>query len=200
MEHTLKPGCVVLAAGGARRFGGGKLSARLAGRSLIRRCLEAIPPEKFQRVTVVARDPEILRLAESFRFSAVRNLRPEDGVSRSIALGLTDLGDCPGALFTVGDQPLLRRETVARLVDAWQAQPERIAALSHGGVRGNPCLFPARLFPELLALEGDQGGSAVIRRHPGELLLVEAPAEELRDVDTPQDLEALASELSEIGR
>ena len=107
-------------------------------------------------------------------------------------LGLKAVRPCAAALFMTADQPLLRRETVARLIDAWLEQPERIAALAHGGVRGNPCLFPARFFPELLALEGDRGGSAVIRRHPEALLLVEAPAEELADVDTARDLAELA--------
>ena len=91
----------------------------------------------------------------------------------------------------VSDQPLLRRESVERLLDAWLAQPQKIAALGHGGVRGNPCLFPARYFPQLLALEGDQGGSAVIARHPEDLLVVETDPRELLDVDTRQALEAL---------
>ena len=69
--------------------------------------------------------------------------------------------------------------------------PDRIVALSHGGVRGNPCLFPARFFPELMALTGDRGGSGVIRRHPEALLMLETAEEELWDVDTPQALAAL---------
>ena len=46
-------------------------------------------------------------------------------------------------------------------------------------------------FPELLSLEGDVGGSAVIKRHLDDLLLFEAPETELRDVDTKEALEAL---------
>ena len=52
-------------------------------------------------------------------------------------------------------------------------------------------LFPARFFPELLSLEGDVGGSAVIKRHLDDLLLFEAPETELCDVDTKEALEAL---------
>ena len=74
---------------------------------------------------------------------------------------------------------------------AWKRQPEKIAALSHGGVRGNPCLFPARFFPELLALTEDHGGSSVIRRHQEDLALLEVDARELYDVDTVQALEEL---------
>ena len=46
---------------------------------------------------------------------------------------------------------------------------------------------------QALALEGDRGGSAVIRAHPEALLLYPASAEELRDVDTVLALEGLRS-------
>lgn len=194
MKHDGKPGCVVLAAGSARRFGGNKLAATVEGAALIRRALSAVPAERFSRVAVVTQYPEILALARDFSFTPVLNDTPEAGVSRSIALGLAAIGDCPGALFLVADQPLLRRESVDALVTLWQGKPEGIAALGHGGVRGNPCLFPSRLFPELLALQGDRGGSAVIRRHEGLLSLLEVDARELRDADTPEALAAIRAE------
>ena len=183
-------GCVVMAAGNARRFGGNKLLAETGGKSLIQRSLEAVPRDCLAAVAVVSQYPEVLSLAEAMGFAAVENHRPELGVSRTIRLGLSALPPCGGVLFQVADQPWLRRETVAALVDFWRQRPEQIAALGHLGVRGNPCLFPARFFPELLALEGDTGGSAVIRRHPETLMLLEAAEEELRDVDTPAALKA----------
>ena len=193
----LKLGCVVMAAGNARRFGENKLAARLEGRSLIQRTLEAVPPEVFDAVAVVSQYQEILDLAGEFGFTPIRNVHPDFGLSRTIALGLTALGECDGAMFLVSDQPLLRRESVAALARFWRERPEAPAALAHGGIRGNPCLFPARLFPELLALTEDHGGSAVIRRHEEDLILLETPEEELRDVDTAAALEALRAERGE---
>lgn len=190
----LKLGCVVMAAGNARRFGDNKLAARLEGRSLIRRTLEAVPPETFDTVAVVTQYEEILKLAGEFGFTAVRNIHPDHGISRTIALGLNSLGDCDGAMFLVSDQPLLRRESVAALARFWQERPDKLAALAHGGVRGNPCVFPARFFPELLALTEDHGGNTVIRRHEEDLRLLEVPEAELTDVDTPQALEALKNQ------
>lgn len=187
----LKLGCVVMAAGNARRFGENKLAAEVQGRSLIRRALEAVPPEDFYRVVVVTQYPEVLDLARSFRFTALRNEHPDWGISHTIRLGLEALGDCDGALFLVSDQPLLRRERVAVLAALWRAQPEKIAALAHNGVRGNPCLFPARFFPELLELQEDRGGNTVIRRHEEDLILLEAAESELTDVDTPEALREL---------
>ena len=184
-------GCIIMAAGSSSRFGGDKLAARLDGKTLLRRALEAVPAGRCAAAAVVTGRPEGLELAREFGFLPVLNHRPEDGVSRTIRLGLEAVGTCAGAMFLVADQPRLTRESVERLIDAWQADPDHIAALSHDGVRGNPCLFPARLFPELLALEGDTGGAAVIRRHPSELILVEAAGVELEDVDRRSDLEKL---------
>lgn len=191
---TLKLGCIVMAAGNASRFGENKLAAELHGRSLIRRTLEAVPAECFHTVTVVTQYSEIMELAADFRFAAVRNEHPDWGISHTIALGLNALQDCDGAMFLVSDQPLLRRKTVAALAEFWKSQPSKIAALGHHGVRGNPCAFPARFFPELMGLREDHGGNTVIRRHEEDLILLEAPAEELTDVDTPKALEELSVE------
>ena len=172
-----------MAAGLSRRFGGGKLQAEFEGRALLRRALESVPAEEYCAVAVVTRDAAGDALAEAFGFRPVRNPAPELGVSGTIRLGLEALGNCDAALFQVADQPLLRRETVRAELEFFRARPDCIAALSHGGVRGNPCVF--------LALEGDRGGSAVIKSHPDALRLFEAPARELLDVDTPEALRAL---------
>ena len=189
----MKLGCVVMAAGNARRFGENKLAVRFRGKSLIRRTLEAVPQNVFDAVAVVTQYSEIAALAKEFSFAAIRNEHPDFGISHTIKLGLTALRDCDGVLFLVSDQPLLRRESVVKLAELWKQQPDKIAALGHGGVRGNPCLFPARFFPELLKLREDRGGNAVIRRHEGDLILLEVDGAELYDVDTAQALERLES-------
>ena len=96
--------------------------------------------------------------------------------------------DCGGVAFLVSDQPLLRKESVAALARFWKQHPQNIAALGHNGVRGNPCLFPSRFFPELMELREDHGGNTVIRRHEEHLVLLETDAAELFDVDTPEAL------------
>ena len=194
---TLKIGCVVLAAGNARRFGSNKLKAQVDGASLIRRALDAVPSGLV--TMVVSQYPEILALAGECGFEAVLNDQPGLGLSRSVRLGLEKLLDCDGVLFLVADQPWLKRDSAEALAALWAQNPGRIAAMAHGGVRGNPCLFPARFYPELLELTGDRGGSAVIRRHEDALILLETDALELADVDTPAALEqARQAKTSEI--
>ena len=184
-------GCLVMAAGNARRFGENKLTCALEGRTLIERTLEAVPREEFAAVCVVSQYEDIEELAGRYRFAAIHNAHPDWGISHTIRLGTEAMQDCDGILYLVSDQPLLRCDSVLRVVEAWKKQPEKIAGAAHAGRRGNPNLFPARFFPELCALEGDRGGSSVIRRHEDALRLVEAAEPELSDCDTKQALEIL---------
>lgn len=186
----MRIGCVMMAAGGGARFGGNKLAAPFHGRELARYALEAIPETVSERV-VVTQYEEIAGLAGSYGVPCIRNLHPERGLSYTVRLGTEYLCRCEGILYLVSDQPLLRRASAERVIADFLRHPDCIVALSHNGRRGNPCLFPRAYFPELCALEGDVGGSQVIRRHPERLRLVEAEARELEDVDTREALEKL---------
>ena len=186
-------GCVVMAAGRSERFGENKLLRELDGKPLALRTLEAIPRDAFEAVAVVTRFAEIAEDAQKRGFAVVGNDAPEEGLSRTIRLGLAALPDCDAALFTVADQPMLSRGTFLRLLAAWK--PGRVCAASENGRRGNPCLFCRSFFPELNALSGDHGGASVIRRHEDALTLVEAAPVELWDCDTPKALEDLKEEL-----
>ena len=194
-EKKPKLGCVVMAAGNARRFGENKLAAKVRGKSLVQHALEAVPADKLDAVAVVTQYPEVLDLAESFGFSGIYNPHPDWGISHTIRLGLQPLLDFDAVLFQVSDQPLLCRESVRDLVNFYLEHPDKIIGLGHDGVRGNPCLFPRRFFPELLELTEDHGGNTVIRRHEEDLLILEAPKQELTDVDTPKALEELKQAL-----
>ena len=113
----LRIGCVVMAAGNARRFGENKLAVQVQGKALFRRALEAVPAEQFVRTVVVSQYPEVLELAHRMGFVPVPNRHPDWGISHTISLGLGKLPEMDAALFQVADQPLLRRESVGSLVD-----------------------------------------------------------------------------------
>ena len=181
MEHDPSLGCLVMAAGSGRRFGGNKLAADLDGKTLIRRALEAVPAVQFTAVTVVSQYEDIEALAGQFGFAAIHNDRPDLGLSHTIRLGTEAMRTCDGILYMVADQPKLCQETVARIVEVFCQHPDRIVGAGHEGRRGNPNLFPARFFSELMAITGDHGGSSVIRAHEEAFLLVETDPAELFD-------------------
>ena len=191
MDAPLKLGCLLMAAGSAARFGQNKLLAELDGRPLIRYALDAIPASQFAAVTVVTQYDAVAELAAQYGFAVLRNDRPELGISRTVRLGTEVMSDCDGILYLPADQPLLRQETVARIADCFRLHPDCIVGAACGDRRGSPNLFPAALFPELLALRGDRGGSAVLRAHEDRYLPMETDPRELLDCDTPQGLAIL---------
>lgn len=185
----MKIGLVLLASGFGSRFGSNKLLTEVEGIPLILRAMKACPPGDFSPAAVVSQYGEILTQAEARGYLALPNPDAAAGISSSVRTGLAAMGGTGGVLFSVCDQPWLTRESVVRLTEAFLARPDRIAALSWQGRKGNPCLFPREFYGELSALTGDVGGASVIRAHPERLLLVEAAsARELLDVDTPGDL------------
>lgn len=190
----MRIGCVVMAAGNGTRFGENKLLVNYRGKPLIRYALEAVPVDKLTHVVVVTQYDAVAELAQEFGFAVIRNDSPELGISHTIVLGTQALAEnCDGILYQVADQPLLRQQTVRRLLAAFRTEPGRIVAPFDGNRRGNPCVFPSAFFPQLRSLSGDRGGSQIIRKHPECVLPVSVSPEELFDVDTVQSLHDLPS-------
>lgn len=188
--HTpLRVGCVLMASGFGRRFGGNKLLAQTGGEPLYRRAMETLAPVPFARRVVVSRFEPVLRAGPAYGFAPVWNAAAAEGIAASVRLGTAALEGLDGALFAVCDQPFLTTDSILRLLKSFEESPQNIHALSWAGERGNPVLFPAALFSELRALTGDVGGGRVVKRHPERLTLVEAGSpKELADVDRPEDL------------
>ena len=188
----MRLGCVILAAGNAARFGENKLLTEFRGRPLIEWAFAALPAERLAAVTVVTQYEAVAALARDRGFSVVRNEAPELGVSHSVALGTRALKErCEGLLFLVADQPLLGRQTVERILDRFLAEPDKIVVPAAGERQGNPCVFPAALFPDLEALTGDRGGKQLIPRFPERVERVSVAPQELFDVDTLSDLQKM---------
>lgn len=188
----MKLACVLLAAGASARFGTNKLLYRLDGVSLLERALMLHGGLAYDERLLVTRRgyAETAALGRQYGFTLLYNDAPESGMGASAAIAAAALmkSDMDGALFSVCDQPYLRRESVERMLADFVARPDCIAACAHKGQRGNPCVFPRPLFSELAALEGERGGGTVIARHPDMLILTEiADASELRDLDVPPE-------------
>ncbi|MCF8113128.1 MAG: nucleotidyltransferase family protein [Desulfotignum sp.] len=117
------------------------------------------------------------------------------GQSFSVAAGLNALPpDFSGALFLLGDQPLVMARTINRLVSAFQTTDHWILAPRFQGKRGNPVLVAKPLFSHLACPAGDAGARVLFKEfaHRMQSIAV-ADAGILRDVDTPEDYKKLAA-------
>lgn len=183
-------GCVIMASGLGRRFGGNKLMACFAGKPMLEWALEATEGIFTRRVTVT-RHPEAAELCGRRGVPVLLHDLPHR--SDTVRLGLEALGEgLSGCMFCPGDQPLLSRESVQTMVQNAARDPEHIWRLAWRDIPGTPVLFPAWAFPQLRALPQGKGGSVILKQNPGKVRLVSAQNRyELLDVDSPEDLDTL---------
>ena len=185
--------CLVTAAGSGSRFGMDKLMLPVSGQPMGIHALDTLRLDVFAlRVLVTSKDKGYLMDAAKERgFGVVINPAPERGMSSSVRLGteyILTTGEYDGILYAVADQPNLSVATVEKLIDAFEREPGCIWAPESEGKRGNPVIFPASLFPELMQISGDRGGRQVIAAHRELLRTVQVPASELKDIDRKEDM------------
>lgn len=182
-------GCIIMASGFGKRFGGNKLMADFCGKPMVQKALDATDGLFFKRV-VVTRHESVAELCREQNVDFVLHDLPHR--NDTVRLGLEALGDPDACMFLPGDQPLLRRETVAMLIQSWKEHPDCMVRPIHEDTEGSPVLFPAWAFPELKTLPEGKGGGVVIKKHPHDMIRVSVSDPfELADADTPETLELL---------
>lgn len=185
-----KVGCVLMASGLSKRFGSNKLLAEFQGKTLIQSTLDKIKAIPFAKTVVVTRSEEVKQLCDAqgihVRYHAFPNRND------AIRLGIADMQEMDGCLFCPCDQPLLERESMQKLVEAFERQGNGIYRLSYEEKQGSPVLFGKEFFAELANLPEKNGGSYLIKKYPKEVTRVQAKYEaELYDIDTQEDYQWL---------
>ena len=188
-QYFPKIGCVIMASGLGKRFGGNKLMADFQGKPMIQRAIDATDGLFAKRV-IITRHESVAALCREQNLDVVLHDLPYR--NDTVRLGLEALGDLDACMFLPGDQPLLRRETVANLLQNWVEHPNYIIRPIHEDTEGSPVLFPSWAFPELKNLPEGKGGNIVIKKHPHDIICVSiSDPFELADVDTSDTLELL---------
>ena len=184
-----KVGCVIMASGLGKRFGGNKLMAEIHGKPMILTALHASRSLKENRV-VVTRHEDVAKLCQKYGVKVILHDLPHR--SDTVRLGLEALGDVDACMFLPADQPLLRPETIELLVSHWETNQQSIVRPICENTPGSPVVFPSWAFQRLRTLPEGQGGGWVIRQHLErvEAVPVSDPYE-LMDADTPETLDML---------
>jgi molybdenum cofactor cytidylyltransferase len=203
----------LLAAGQARRFGGGKLEANLGGRSLGLWAYEVA-----RQVTLETELPLIVIVppdGEAFwekqvqdaphaqaPVSIIPNPHAEQGMGSSVALAAAQAHalNAEKLLIMLADMPFVSADGLHSLLAAVSNGTNSAAATDYRihqhstrqadesqPAYGVPACFSAQHFPALMALAPHMGAQAVLRKC-AELRLVSMPARELIDIDTQEQL------------
>jgi CTP:molybdopterin cytidylyltransferase MocA len=210
MSAPLASAALVLAAGGARRFGSDKLAAELDGRALLEHVLETVRQVPLEPcLVVVGPTGAAPSIVEQFAAAAaigrealhaVVNPEAGRGLATSVRAGLLELSrdvhrEVGEVVILLGDQPGIDPAIVAGLIAVSRAEASPVRARYEDGP-GHPVVLPRRTWPSALdRLEAAVGaGQDEGVRTFAELIGmrdVAIAARSPRDVDEPIDLDTL---------
>jgi molybdenum cofactor cytidylyltransferase len=210
---------IILAAGSSSRMSNGqhKLLLPLGGRPVLLHVIEtALSSQAKPIILVLGHQAAQIRSLITVSFndqdlSIRENPDYREGMSTSLHMGLRALtaitnknnhqaSDVPDStinstVILLGDQPLLTASIIDTLIATRQTTSKPIIVPLYNGKRGNPVLFDARFFPELMEVTGDEGGRSVIMRHPQDVVTVEqGDATASYDIDTWEAYQQVVAE------
>ena len=190
---------IVPAAGLSRRMGQPKLVMDLAGKTVIERLLTTLSHPAIGETIVVFRqgDTDLADTLASLSVSHVNCVQPEidpPDMRSSVEHGLEAVRrrHAPqpddGWLLIPADHPVLDREVLDELVEAWQTTDEEILVPQHGKKNGHPAFFRWSIAARLGEIPNDKGLNW-LRTAPG-IRMRKLPVTSdsiLIDLDTPED-------------
>ena len=182
---------IVLAAGGASRFGACKQLVPIDGKPLLEHVLETLRGTRVADVVVVL-GANAAEIRERVRFTSERLVLNRDhaaGMSSSIQAGLRAV-TADAALIVLGDQPFVRPETIDRLIAEYERAHPKAVVPMYGDARGNPVIIDRSLFAETMQLRGDVGCRAILAKYERDVVKVAVDDRGvITDIDTAADLE-----------
>ena len=186
---------ILLAAGRSSRMGQHKLLLPLGDRPVLAHVVENVLASQARPLIIVLgyQAEQVRALLAPYaaqpELTIIENPDYQQGMSTSLRKGIeTLMASSPtvdGALIVLGDQPLMTPHIFNTMIETKHVTKKRIIGALYRGRRGNPTLFDASLFPELLEMTGDEGGRKVIERHRQEMIMLEMGDDTANyDVDT----------------
>ena len=195
---------IILAAGASTRLGQPKQLLRLKEKYLIEWVLDAALNSRLSKIILVlghfhhkirqalgnkSRHPRLLIKV---------NPQFKEGQSHSLQTGLSAVkDDFAAVIFLLGDQPLLKPETINALMEKFWSTDKNICVPTYQGKRKNPAVFGRRFYPELMNIRGDRGARQLIDTHPDQVETVEMHDPLcFFDVDTQNDFKRLEAHIT----
>jgi molybdenum cofactor cytidylyltransferase len=196
---------ILLAAGESSRMQGSfKPLLKWGKRTVIGECVHQMRNSQLAEIFVVLGHRE-LEIRQTLSGSGVQYAINEDyrrGMLSSIKVGLASLSpNEDAALIALVDQPMIAKEIIDTLINAFNAGAKGIALPTYEGKHGHPIIISARYFEEIMQLDEDspEGLRLFIDKHRNDTLEVPVPTQAvIEDIDLPEDYARLSKRVEPI--
>lgn len=191
MAETCNIAAIILAAGYSSRMGAFKPLLPFAGTTVLERSITLFRAAGIADIRVVIghRADDLLPLLARLQVRPLFNAQYAAGMFSSVVTAAASLeAESEAFLLLPVDFPLLRPESVASLLRAWQRGEGRILYPTCRGRRGHPLLLATSYREAILLWPGDGGLRALLQQHQEDAVNIETGDEGiLLDMDTPED-------------
>lgn len=153
------------------------------------------------RVVVGHRATDLVPALQKRAVRWVLNEKYREGMLSSIKKGVSTLEPDREAFFLLPvDIPLVRKSTLADLIQRYQESGKSIAYPTLHGKRGHPPLIAAKYAHEILQWDGHDGLRGFLKQKDGEAVNVPVADEYIGlDMDTPEDYRNILGKLKDYG-
>jgi len=201
MSEERRVAGIVLAAGSSTRMGRNKLLLDVGGETLVRRAVRLAGEAGLDPVILVMGRARraVEREVRDLDCMPIFNPDHETGIQTSVACGVAAVpAACGAAVVLLPDMPFVTARMVRTLVERYEETDAPLVVSRYGEVNAPPILYGRGLFGEISRMRAGCGRE-VVRRHHERAVLVDWPADRLRDLDRPDEYEAVRSEFAGVG-
>jgi len=187
---------IITAAGLSRRMGQFKPLMPLGNGCILQSTIESFQKAGLNNITVIVgyRKDELTPILQKLGVQIVENENYKNSdMLESIKLGISNIPlSTSGILLCPGDIPLIRPQTIQKIVEEYHTGSTQILIPVYHGKSGHPPVFSGDIIPSILAYGGDYGLRGIFEKHKQKTGYLEVPDSEIiQDTDLPKDYERL---------
>ena len=195
---------IVLAAGASSRMGDFKQLLPIEGTPMLEGTLTKVLSFPFLEVIAVLghKEHEIRETIhiQDPRFKWVSNPDYKEGLSSSIKMAIHQHDKQTKGIFVfLGDQPLLKKSTIDRMLQVIKNLPTNQSKLivqpAFNGIPGHPVFISTQMIPYLNNITGDQGAKPIFKFADQHSFVPIDDEGVILDIDTKQDYQNVVNHL-----
>ena len=179
---------IILAAGESKRMGSPKMLLPFNGSTMLESVIANVSASEIAKIIVVlgADKEALVQLLGKLHISYCYNENFKEGMLSSVQCGFRNLPqEINAALVFQGDQPLITRNAINPLIEAYLLSGKGIVIPVYNLKRGHPILIDIKYRKEIEKLTPDEGLHMLSARFPEDVIEIETSESGiLRDFDT----------------